>query len=168
MRKRTILASLVAVAIVASLATIPGALAGGRSPAAASGYTAVLPAKRAVSGVWGGGCVAVAANDKCSATVTIFPNAPVDIEGQDMGTLAGLVENPECTGSDIDHPAAPAGVLCGYIDDANLVNIGKNGEGAYSVQFFPIGNGRRGFLVTWSAAAAGYSQIYGTWTYRAP
>ena len=68
MRKATILAILVAAAVVASLATIPGALAGGRDPAAASGgFTALLPAKRAVSGVWGGGCVAVAANDNVEA-----------------------------------------------------------------------------------------------------
>jgi len=94
MRKPTTLVTLVVAALVATLAaTIPGALANsGRVPEAArsTDWAPVIPSKKAVSGVWGGGCVAVAANDPCSASVTIFPNAPVDLEGQDMGVLAGV------------------------------------------------------------------------------
>lgn len=168
MRKTTILAVFVAAVVASLAATIPGALAGGGNErATAAGWASTIPSKRAVSGVWGGGCVAVAAGDRCSATVTIFPSAPVDIEGQDMGILAGLVENPNCNG-DVTAPSAPPGSLCGYVDETGVVNLAKNGEGAYSVQFFPIDNGRRGFLVTWSATAAGYSQVSGLWTYRAP
>jgi hypothetical protein len=168
MRKSAVLAVMVAAAVVASLvATIPGAFAGGDRTLQANKWTSVIPSKKAVSGVWGGGCIAVAANDACSAAVTIFPNAPVVLEGQDMGVLSGLVENPLCAG-DAESPSAPPGVLCLYINEADIVNVAKNGEGSWSVQPFPILDGKRGFLVKWNAAAAGASQIDGVWVYRAP
>jgi hypothetical protein len=179
MRKPAILAALLGAAIVASLgATIPGAFAGSdrTQTASAKAWTSVIPAGRAVSGTWGAGCVATQApapaaagvtTDSCSMTVSIFPAAPVNVEGQDMGVLAGLVENPQCAG-DPDNPSAPPGVLCLYISEGDVSNVGKNGEGSWSVQPFPVLDGRNGFRVRWSPAAPGPSQIVGVWVYRAP
>lgn len=168
MRRGAMLATLVATAIVATLAaTIPGAFAGASSESAGkSTWTSVIPSGKSVSGVWGGGCVAVTAGDACSAVVTIWPNAPEDIEAQDIGIEGGLVENPFCAG-ELSKPVSAAGNVCMYVNEADANNVSKNGEGAWSVQAFPIDNGRRGFLVVWNALAPGASQIDGTWGFRA-
>jgi hypothetical protein len=84
-----------------------------------------------------------------------------------MGALEGLVENPECPGN-IQKPLPAPGILCVYLNPEESVNVQRNGEGALSGQVFPVYNGKRGFKLTWNAAQAGTTQLYGVWAYQAP
>src|SRR4051794_28514249 len=61
-------------------------------------WVSVVPAKRTVTGVVGGACVALKAADACSVTASIFPNAPRNVSEATMGIQGGTYENPFCAG----------------------------------------------------------------------
>ena len=120
-----------------------------------------------MTGVVGGGCVAVAKNDACMAVASIFPRPPGGINPEDMGIAGGLVENPYCAG-DINDPAPAPGVLCIYPAPDESVNLALNGEGSISAQAYPVYNGKYGFKVIWNAAGPGSAQFSAVWVYQAP
>lgn len=96
-----------------------------------------------------------------------------------MGILGGGIELPDCEGT-FEAPTAPAGELCIYPgrevsdedgvlpEDAEIINIAKNGEGSLEAYVRPIGDGSYGVRVEAKAAAAGTSRFYATWAYTAP
>jgi hypothetical protein len=141
--------------------------AAGPSPPTSFGWTSVLPSKRIVTGVVGGGCIAVKAGDTCAATASIFPNAPRNVNEATMGVEGGTFESPYCVG-DIARPAPAAGFLCVYPNPAEFVNVALTTEGLINAEPHPIYNGRRGFKIVWTAQAPGSTQFYAVWAYRAP
>jgi len=130
-------------------------------------WTSVVPAKRVVSGVVGGGCVAFKAGDVCATTASLFPNAPSNVDDARMGVQGGTLENPYCAG-DIASPRPAPGYLCIYPNPAESVNVGQTSDGLIDIDPHPVYNGRRGFKITWPARAAGSTQLYAVWAYRAP
>src|SRR5262245_40799895 len=160
-RRRLALAALGGAVATALVVALPAAFASGQNHAAAR-KKAHPP--RVQTGVIGGGCVATKAGDQCSAVASFSPKSRWVLDEAAFGILGGLVEHPECPGA----PAGTPGVVCIYNAEEELVNISKNGEGAWSAEAKPILNGRRGFKVTWTAAAAGYTAWYGIWTYIDP
>ena len=167
---RAFKAPLVAAGVASVVVVLSPALAssaGGASRPTTVGWISVVPAKRTVSGVVGGGCVAQRAADACSVTASIFPNAPRNVSEATMGVQGGTFENPYCAG-DIARPAPEAGYLCIYPNQPELVNVGLTTEGLLNAEPHPIYNGRRGFKIVWTAQAPGTTQFYAVWTYRAP
>src|SRR4051794_25017293 len=158
-------AFVVATAVVLS-STVASA-AGGSPARSTADHVTVLQAKRIVSGVVGGGCIAFKAGDQCAATASISPTAPRNVNEATMGVQGGTFENPFCAG-DIARPAPTRGYLCIYPSQAELVNVGLTNEGLISAEPHPIYNGRRGFKVVWAAQAPGSTQFYAVWAYRAP
>jgi hypothetical protein len=148
------------------LAFVFAAQAGGSSHQVAP-WSSVVPSQRAVRGVVGGACIAVKAGDACAATASLFPSAASNVNEATMGVLGGTLENPNCLG-DPERPDPAPGYLCIYPNAPELVNISKTSEGLLSAEPHPISNGRRGFKLVWSAAAAGSTQLYAVWAYRAP
>jgi len=139
----------------------------GGSPRPAEPWTSVVPSKRIVSGVVGGGCIAARAGDACVATASLFPNAPRNVNEAAMGVQGGTFENPSCVG-DIARPAPTAGYLCIYPNDAELMNVAVTTEGLLNAEPHPIYNGRHGFKIVWTAQTPGTTQFYAVWAYRAP
>ena len=141
--------------------------AGGSSARTSARRISVVQPKRIVSGVVGGGCIAVKAGDQCAATASIFPTAPRNVSEATMGVQGGTFENPFCIG-DIRRPAPTAGYLCIYPNQPELINVGLTTEGLINAEPHPVYNGRRGFKIVWTAQAAGSTQFYAVWAYRAP
>ena len=158
-------AALVGAAVVLS-STLASAAAGSSVRTTSRRITVVHP-KGLISGVVGGGCIAFKAGDQCAATASIFPNAPRNVSEATMGVQGGTFENPFCVG-DIRRPAPTAGYLCIYPNQPELVNVGLTTEGLINAEPHPVYNGRRGFKIVWTAQAAGSTQFYAVWAYRAP
>lgn len=153
--------------VAVAFSPVLNAEAGGAPPRASAPWTSVVPAKRMVSGVVGGGCVVPKAGDSCAETASIFPNAPSNVNEATMGVQGGTLENPFCAG-DIARPAPAPGYLCIYPNQAESVNVALSGEGLINAEPHPIYNGRRGFKIVWTAQAPGSTQFYAVWAYRAP
>jgi hypothetical protein len=156
-----------ALAVAGVLASMLATDAGGASSETTVQWAGVVPAKRIVSGVVGGGCVAFKAGDACAATASIFPNAPRNVSEATMGIQGGTFENPFCVG-DIARPAPAPGYLCIYPNQAEMLNVALTTEGLLNAEPHPVYNGRRGFKVVWVAQAPGGTQFYAVWAYRAP
>jgi len=137
------------------------------APLASREWAVVVPPKKIVSGVIGAGCVALKPADACATAASIFPNAPRNIDESKMGVQGGTLENPYCAGG-IEGPSPAPGYLCIYPNTAESVNVALTSDGLIDVEPHPIYNGRRGFKITWSAKAAGSTQLYAVWAYRAP
>jgi hypothetical protein len=148
------------------LAFVFASQAGGSSRLLAP-WSSVVPSQRAVRGVVGGACIALKAGDACAATASLSPSAPSNVNEATMGVLGGTLENPNCLG-DPERPDPAPGYLCVYPNAPELVNVSKTSEGLLGAEAHPISNGRRGFKLVWSAAAAGSTQLYAVWAYRAP
>jgi hypothetical protein len=112
--------------------------------------------------VWGGGSISI-------------PRARHRLQPGDVGVLAGGVEVPECSGS-FSRPTAPAGKICIYpgveggttdpTDDlADVLNVAKNGEGAYEATPYIVGSGRYGARISVLAAGPGRFKFTATWAY---
>lgn len=163
---KTPLSTAVVVGVAVVLSSTLASAAGGSSARTTVRWTSVVPPRRIVSGVVGGGCVAFKAGDQCAATASIFPNASRNVSEATMGVQGGTFENPFCVG-DIARPAPTAGYLCIYPNQAELVNVGLTTEGLINAEPHPIYNGRRGFKIVWTAQAPGSTQFYAVWAYRA-
>jgi hypothetical protein len=149
----------------AVVAALVGALPAALALTGPTGKTKKKPVPPTVhTGVIGGGCVASAAGDTCSAVASFVPKSRHRLEQADFGVLGGLVEHPECPGS-VGRPAGTPGLVCVYPIADEALNIGVNGEGAFAVEANPLTNGVRGFRLRWTAAAAGPSAFYAIWTY---
>ena len=160
-----LVAGVAAIAVVYSPAV--SSQAGGAASPTPSAWASVVPAKRVVSGVVGGGCDAVKAGDACAVTASIFPNAPRNVSEATMGVQGGTLENPFCAG-DIARPSPTPGYLCIYPNPAELINVAETSDGLLSADPHPVYNGRRGFKIVWTARSAGTTQLYAVWAYRAP
>ncbi len=99
------------------------------------------------------------------------------LESGDAGVVGGGLEPPDCDGS-FQAPTAPAGILCIYpgfavggdvdTDEADVVNVLKNGEGAYEATPYIVSGGHLGVRVEVQAAAPGRVKFSATWAYTAP
>jgi hypothetical protein len=95
----------------------------------------------------------------------------------DAGVIGGGLEPPDCDG-DFNHPSAPPGRLCIYPgtpaggdvdnDEADVLNVLKNGEGAWEATPFVIAGGNFGVRVSVQAAGPGRVKFSATWAYTAP
>ncbi len=162
--RRALGVALTAAVVAALVGAIPAALAL-TGPDSSARPKKAPP--RVLTGVVGGGCVAVVAGDTCSVVVSYVPKSRHILEQADFGVLGGLVEHPECPGSS-GRPFGAPGLVCIYPYEAQAMNIKLNGEGALTVEANPIGNGVRGFRVIWTANAPGPTAFYATWTYVDP
>lgn len=156
MRKPALLATLVASALVASLAaTIPGAFAGPQARKA-----------KVMTGVISVNCYVDKAGDLCLGTASFPSTLTVPLADTEMGITGGLVEHVDCLGDQTD-PEAADNILCIYPVDGEIVNIGKNGEGAWNAQAYPINDGRNGFKVAVNGLAPGRVEFEALWAIRA-
>ncbi len=106
-----------------------------------------------------------------------LPFAKQGLEPGDASITGGGIESPDCEGTFAD-PTAPKGKLCIYpgaeaggdisADEADVLNVLKNGEGAFEATPFIVGSGRLGVRVSVQAAAPGRVKFGGTWAYTAP
>jgi len=146
---------------------IPASAAPGRT------YTGVI-------GVTGWAASAPSSTDPTkttwAGTVLKLPAyAPVNLKSDQMGILGGGIELPDCEGT-FSRPTAPPGLLCVYpgnepggeltVEEAEVVNVAKNGEGSYEAYVRPIS--RDGVRFEVQGAAAGFFRLYATWAYTAP
>jgi hypothetical protein len=145
----------------------------GKLPAGAMNYR--LAPGQTVTGAFGG-TATVAAAGAISGVAVDFPNIlTARLAVTDVGIQGGGIELPECEG-DYDRPTAPPGKLCLYLgpegdvttqEDPEVVNVRKNGEGAFEAFVYPIGR-KQGFRVEWLSNAAGGTRLYGVWAYTQP
>jgi hypothetical protein len=99
------------------------------------------------------------------------------LEPGDAGILGGGLEVPDCEG-DFTTPTAPPGKLCIYPgfasggeindDEADVLNVLKNGEGALEATPYVISGGHVGVRIEVQAAAPGRVKFAATWAYTAP
>jgi hypothetical protein len=153
-----------------SLVPLNGA---GKLPAAAMNYR--LAPGETITGAFGG-TANVTASGQISGVAVDFPNIlTARLAGTDVGIQGGGIELPECEG-DYDRPTAPPGKLCVYPgpegdvvtqEDPEVVNVKKNGEGAFEAFVYPIGR-KQGFRVEWQSNTAGGTRFYGVWAYTQP
>lgn len=154
---------------------LPGAT-GAQGPRGVSAFD-VLPANTTIFGVIGADYTSSSAGSEWSALaslngippvafsnelVTIQNNVNVDNECDGASCLhtEELALSSNCTGS-VDNPTAAPGWLCVYpIQDTNARVVR-----GYAL---PLGNGRFGFMVKWSAGAAGRTTFRAVWAYTAP
>jgi hypothetical protein len=113
-----------------------------------------------------------------------IPGGKQIFQNGDVGVTGGALENPDCDGT-FDVPTAPPGALCIYpgreihvadpadpndvditADEAEIVNIAKNGEGNLQVMPWLTGsNGRYGARVEIQANGPGVVRFAATWAY---
>jgi hypothetical protein len=106
-----------------------------------------------------------------------LPWTTVAMEPGDAGVVGGGLEQPDCEGH-FGNPTAPAGKLCIYPgnfsggeindDEADVLNVLKNGEGALEATPWIVGSGHLGVRVEVQAAAPGRVKFTATWAYTAP
>src|SRR5262245_35993323 len=106
-----------------------------------------------------------------------LPFSKTPLTPGDAGVIGGGLEPPDCDG-DFLHPTAPKGRLCIYPgveaggdvdnDEADVLNVLKNGEGAFEATPSVIGGGNLGVRVSVQAAAPGRVKFSATWAYTAP
>ena len=99
------------------------------------------------------------------------------LESGDAGVVGGGLERPDCSGS-FQNPTAPKGTLCIYpgfepggdisTDEADVLNVLKNGEGALEATPWIVSGGHLGVRIEVQAAAAGPVRFAATWAYTAP
>ena len=120
---------------------------------------------------------AVAANTFFIGGGLSLPWSSKVLEPGDAGVIGGGLEVPDCEGS-FENPTAPPGKLCIYpglepigdvsADEADILNVLKNGEGALEATPWIIAGGHLGVRVEVQAAAAGRVKFAATWAYTAP
>jgi hypothetical protein len=117
-------------------------------------------------------------NNTWGASASFPLKAPSVIKAENVGIVGGLNENPECFGS-YDRPSAAPGYLCiypgneqGFFErvEAEVLNVSKNGDGAYAVEAYPFtGRGsQHGFRISVVPKSTGPTKFYATWAYTAP
>jgi hypothetical protein len=99
------------------------------------------------------------------------------LEPGDAGVVGGGLEVPDCEGS-FATPTAPRGKLCIYpgleqggeisTDEADVLNVLKNGEGALEATPWIVSGGHLGVRIEVQAAAPGRVKFAATWAYTAP
>ena len=106
-----------------------------------------------------------------------LPWTTAAMEPGDAGVVGGGLEVPDCEGN-FSNPTAPKGKLCIYPgsstggeisdDEADVLNVLKNGEGSLEATPWIVGSGHLGVRVEVWAAAPGHVKFTATWAYTAP